>query len=430
MSRSQGVWVILVVLLLGLVAAFAAIMEMRFSPGDIYPHYSTRRSDPLGGRAFYESLQKLPGMEVSRNLASLHRIKALDEDTTLVLLGLPRSSLTKLRVADDSPVLEAVRNGTRLVIVMNPGFVPISIEEDEDEADWFKRRAEIKKKHEGEGDGSDSDEDESAEDEEMDRGESFLDHVNVAMMVPKEFKRPDEGWTLERAASEADGLEELPEAFPRWYSQFRFTELEEPWKGVALVEGLPVVVMREYGKGEIVITSDSYFSSNEALWKREDTSFLWWLLGGKKRVVFDETIHGSKESGGIMKLIRRFRLHGFFAGLFIFLVLLAWSSGSSLVPGSEEMDLGLVASEGTVAGEDASSGMVRLLRRSIRPTELLDQCADVWKKGDGGIGAGNSALTPSQQNEMDRLLQIRRENPKDLSLCDAYEKLIQILRKK
>ena len=139
-SKAVGTWLILVLLLAFLIAAFTSIMEMRCSPDDIYPHYSTKRSDPLGARAFYESSEKLPGFTVSRNVMSLQRIKGLDDETTLMLLGLSRSSLRRLRATKDSPVLEAVRNGTRLVIVMNPEFVPVNLGEDENEGNWFEIR--------------------------------------------------------------------------------------------------------------------------------------------------------------------------------------------------------------------------------------------------------------------------------------------------
>ncbi len=427
LRRGFGTWLTLAILLVLMIAAFASIMEMRFSPGDIYAHYSTKRSDPLGARAFYESLDRMPGVEVSRNLSSPQRIKGLDEDTALVLLGLPRGALVRLRAPDDSPVMDAVREGTRLVIVMNPGYVPLAAKKEDE--NWLERREKIKKElHEKEGD------EEEDEDQELKKllGELFLDYIRIELKAQEGFERPEQGWEVEAVGSDfeedaEEGLPELPKVFPNWYSQYRFENVESPWSEVARVEDLPVVVQRPYGKGRIVMASDAYFSSNEALWKKGDTTFLWWLIGGKKKVVFDETIHGSEESGGIMKLIRRYRLHGFFAGLLVFLILLAWSGGSSLVPGSEEMERGLTGDGGAVSGEDASSGMVRMLRRSIRPAELLDQCVTLWQESSSGAGA---ALSPAQKTEMEKVQQTRRSRPKELPLNVAYEKLVQVLRKK
>jgi len=438
--KSLGTWLILAVLLILLISAFASILKMRFSPGDIYPHYSSKRSDPLGSQVFYESLERLPTIDVSRNITSMQKIKGLDEETTLVLLGISQKSLRGLRATDDSPVLEAVRNGARLVMIMNPSFVPGNREENED--NWLERREKLKNKNLKK-DKNNDESDESAEESESDedigiespKSESFLKHVSIKLMVPKTFERPEGGWKVERVDSEDAELGEdlqsdRPEVFPNWHSQFRFNELGVLWSKIALVDSLPVVVERSYGKGSIVLASDAYFASNEALWKGEDTSFLWWLIGGSQRVVFDETIHGNVEHGGIMKLIRRYRLHGFFAGLFAFLVLFAWSSGSSLVPGSEEMERGLAGGSGAVTGEDVSSGMIRLLRRSVRPSELLERCVEIWGKTDSREGGMMSSLTPNQKKEVDRLLQIRRGKSKESSISDGYEKLVQVLNQK
>ncbi|MCF6311999.1 MAG: hypothetical protein L3J39_06070 [Verrucomicrobiales bacterium] len=429
--RSFATWVILLLLLVGLVTAFAMIMELRFSPGDIYPHYSTKRSDPLGSRALYEALEKLPQMEVSRNLLPLHRISGLDGDTALVLLGLSRNSLNKIRVKSESRVLKAVHEGTTMVVMMNPGFVPMEHESKDGEEDWFERREDAKRKYRK----GVKDEEEKSEEEEEDRwGQHLLRFLDIKLVALADFKRPEEGWTLlaptKKDAAEVKDGAELPKSFPQWYSQFRFADLGEAWRVVAEVDGQAVVVERAYGKGRVVLASDVYFASNEALWKDGDTSFLWWLIGGKSKVVFDETIHGSKETGGIMKLIRRYRLHGFFIGLFVFLALLAWRSGSSLVPGSDEADRGMREIGGRVTGEDAASGLVRLLRRNVRANELLDKCMEVWRQSSSQRGGLSSTLTAEQEREVEQILNERRTKPKDLPLNVAYERLVKVLRKK
>ena len=40
-------------------AAVSYLMVLRFESGDVYPVYSSLRSDPLGTRAFYDSLEDL-----------------------------------------------------------------------------------------------------------------------------------------------------------------------------------------------------------------------------------------------------------------------------------------------------------------------------------------------------------------------------------
>ena len=42
-------------------AAIGLLFELRFAAGDVYPRYSSLRSDPVGVRALYDSLARLPG---------------------------------------------------------------------------------------------------------------------------------------------------------------------------------------------------------------------------------------------------------------------------------------------------------------------------------------------------------------------------------
>ena len=57
--------------MLGVVKLFL----LRFQAGDVYPAYSSLRSDPLGSRAFYRSLQNLNKAAVSRNYLRLQNLK-------------------------------------------------------------------------------------------------------------------------------------------------------------------------------------------------------------------------------------------------------------------------------------------------------------------------------------------------------------------
>src|SRR5712691_320269 len=52
------------VFLIGIVELFL----LRFEAGDVYPPYSSLRADPIGTKALYESLEKIPGATVARHL--------------------------------------------------------------------------------------------------------------------------------------------------------------------------------------------------------------------------------------------------------------------------------------------------------------------------------------------------------------------------
>ena len=50
------------------------LLNLRFSAGDVYPHYSSFRSDPLGSRVYYESLSQLDHTRVRRFIQSIDQL--------------------------------------------------------------------------------------------------------------------------------------------------------------------------------------------------------------------------------------------------------------------------------------------------------------------------------------------------------------------
>src|SRR6266496_1054309 len=66
------------IILLVCAAAFAfglfQLFKLRFELGDVYPEYSSLRSDPLGSMAFCESLEQLPGLTVRRDFTTANRL--------------------------------------------------------------------------------------------------------------------------------------------------------------------------------------------------------------------------------------------------------------------------------------------------------------------------------------------------------------------
>src|SRR5437588_6749284 len=62
-------------LALGFLAGFVRLFVLRYEAGEIYPAYSTLRPDPLGAKAIYAALGKVPGVEVRRNLQPLKKMQ-------------------------------------------------------------------------------------------------------------------------------------------------------------------------------------------------------------------------------------------------------------------------------------------------------------------------------------------------------------------
>src|SRR5207302_10666788 len=62
------------------------LLQLRFETGDIYPPYSSLRVDPLGTRAFYESLETLRGVTVQRFIEQWTKLPE-GRNTTLFVFG-------------------------------------------------------------------------------------------------------------------------------------------------------------------------------------------------------------------------------------------------------------------------------------------------------------------------------------------------------
>lgn len=450
-----------------LVAGFFGVLEKRFAEGGIYPYYASFRSDPLGTSVFYESLDRIETLSVRRNLTDLNSVQGLDEETVILLLGYPRDGFEEIRAPESSPVMKAVEAGARLVITMNPELVPEKFQPggSDLEDEWIERRRRIREERaarrvstpkpgvgggetpvtpkkeakdpggkstaetevEKETTGETEEEKEAKEEAEMEKqmeevlGPPLTKKLGFQIPSSDSFNRPSEGWET-RAGESTTG--KVPGDLPLWRSQYRFLAKDPSWKAVVSVGEDPVVIERPFGKGSVVLASDSYFASNESLHLGAEPEFLLWLIGGKRNVIFDETIHGTVETGGAMKLIRRYRAHGIFFGLIAFLALWAWRSAVPLVPGSEDQERGLVGEGGAVMGEGTGSGLIRLLRRSVPATSLLSQCVDVWTQSRA---AGASS---PEREKMDRVLARHRREPKQFGIVEAYRGIVELLRKR
>lgn len=419
--------------------AFAEILDRRLSEGGIYPAYASFRSDPLGASALFETFDRMDRYQVSRNLVHLNSVKSLDGDTTILLLGYPRDGIEDLRAPKDSPVMAAVKEGARLVVTLNPGLVPEIYRPatTDEEDDWMERRSILRDERvKRRGGGSETDDpDEDAEKDEEDEEEKIFEERMAESLGPRltaelgfdvgnveKFERPEEGWKTDPGSSFT--AKEMPAALPDWYSQFHFEIEDKRWKPAVLVDGKPVVIERKYGKGTIVFTSDTFFVSNEALHGGADPEFLIWLVGDNAKIVFDETIHGSQETGGAMKLLRRYRLHGVFLGLLVFVGLWAWRSASTLAPGSGDLDLGYVGGGTAVAGEDTGAGLIRLLRRSVPDEDLLAQCVESWEK------AQHSEIPEEMRRAIAGVTNRHKADPGNFGASDAYAEITELLRKR
>jgi hypothetical protein len=105
------------------VAGVVYLFLQRFEAGDIYPPYSSLRADPLGTMALAESLAKLPGLEVHRDVSSTSKLP--EEKNTTYLHLAAETSDWRWMPADMFNEIEAfATRGGRLVVTMRPVHGP------------------------------------------------------------------------------------------------------------------------------------------------------------------------------------------------------------------------------------------------------------------------------------------------------------------
>jgi hypothetical protein len=171
-------------------------------------------------------------------------------------------------------------------------------------------------------------------------------------------------------------------SFLEWHSGIVFKNLNADWKPIYVRDDKPVMIQRSFGRGTVIIATDSYFVSNEAMLFDRQADLLAYLIGASPEVVFDEAHLGVTESPGVATLARRYRLHGVVASLAAIAVLFIWKMSMPLFPRQSAQK-----PDSYITGKDAGAGMINLLRRSVPPADLLETCFTEWKKGAGRSGA-------------------------------------------
>jgi hypothetical protein len=343
--------------ILGIVQLF----KLRFEVGDVYPPYSSLRSDPLGAMAFYESLEKLRGISVRRDHSSAN-ILPEGRDTTYLHLAARTTGWNWLPEELWKEIDAFTLNGGRLAITFYPEtakpFRPLARQTQPGNPPQQKQGGKKKKLR--------PQEDRAFERDSLkERWGVDLDYLKLGV---------GDAGSYEPAEVENRSELPLPESLA-WHSATIFTNLDKTWRTIYARGTNPVVVERRFGRGSVVMATDSYFLSNEAMLKDRHADLLAWFVGPNRHVIFDEAHHGIMDTSGVATLIRNYRLHGLAAALLVLAALFIWKNSFSLVPPHADEK-----SAGFVAGRDAASGFVNLLRRNIPARDLLSVCFAEWTK--------------------------------------------------
>jgi len=363
---------LLLVCVVAFLLGLAHLFKLRFDIGDVYPPYSSFRADPLGAMAFCESLERMSGLTVRRDLSVANQMPDGKATSYLHLGAHPR----EWRSLDEDVIKEIegfVTSGGRLAITFFPEtaepyrFFPDS--DDPDQAGPGKRTAH--RKTEPEKPAREKSKRRQEADKRLLRRTSLKDRWGLEFGYVRLDSR--KAADFQSAIAENQTALPLPDTLD-WHSATVFTNVPASWQIIYSRGTNPVVIQRKFGAGTMVIASDSYFLSNEALRKDRHPDLLSWWVGPAKRVVFDEAHFGIVETEGVAVLLRKYRLHGLAAGLILLAGLFIWKNSASFVPPYEA-----ARNQDYVAGKEAAAGFVNLLRRNVPERDVLKVCFTEWK---------------------------------------------------
>jgi uncharacterized protein DUF4350 len=288
-NRHNGLlWALALALLAALVWGLEQVAVAPLETGEVYPPYSSLRSDPLGAKALYDSLAALPELTVER----LYKQRtAVGAGAVLFILGVDPvgwSSVTEKTLTDYENLLSG---GGRLVIA----FLPVRAPSKPGTGGVIQQR-----------------------------------------------------WNLRPAYRSDAAADEDRGAIPRRSSLF--FEPGPEWRVLAQRDGDATAVERRLGGGAVVLAADSYPLSNEGLRDARDAAYIVTLAGEARRIVFDENHFGVVESGSVATLMRKYRLEGAVAMLVLVAALFLWRSASSFLPAREPAAAEAVAGRDSLEG--------------------------------------------------------------------------------
>lgn len=339
---------------------------IRFQRGDVYPPYSTLRTDPLGTKVWFEALGDLPGVAVRRNFSPQLELPHLRGATLWVVGAGDGTGLTK---SDAAEIESFLRFGGRVIIAFEP------VLHDPIKTDTPDRK-------EPKADASPSPQPDDPP--EPDPGTMSLDDLLEkwgAKVAHAGVPRPDADQPA--PALSAKLVPDLVDLEPEltWHSSLVFELTPETWVPIYLRAQKPVLARRSFGAGEIILVGDAFLLSNEALRTARAPRLLNWLADADAApvMIFDETLHGVVQQDGVANLARKYRLEAPAAALLVLAILFIWKNAAAFNPAPPPPRGETL----TITGREASAGLVNLLRRHLTPRELFATAVAEWRRSFG-----------------------------------------------
>lgn len=297
-----------------------ALFNRQFAAGELYPQFSSMRTDRMGTRLLYESLAKLPGITVERNFLPMEFLPR--DGATLVMLGVDPMQVNWNEGLLLLTVDKIAARGNRVVVALyiDPAYPRITQQ-------GLDRRETAQAKGKGKS-------------ETPPLGSMWSVRLKFdddrKAVHPLYFDRAD-GWSVRETAGEKI-----------------------------------LAIERVSGKGSVVLMAESTEFTNASSVELNRLSEVSGALGPYRRIVFDEQHLGVAESGSIVGMARQFRLVGLAIGLALWAGLFIWKNASGFPPPAPSTAVN------RFSGRTSHAGLVMLLKRHIPASELAAICWKEW----------------------------------------------------
>jgi hypothetical protein len=386
----------------------------RFEAGNVYPVYSSLRSDPLGTRALFEGYDRLASTAAERNFRPWPRFN-FDAKTTLMIIGIAGNDLGRDGARFDELLDELARKGGRLVLTMAGSGKTY------DPGD--RRRSntgDVNKK--GKSDGA-------APSDVIVDPQGSDDHGSCKSQKAYEGGFESLGLTIRSISGEpSDDVAVLlagrPDILPLnipWRSHLYFECQDSRWEMLYAWQASPVMVQRSWGNGTVVAAADTYFLSNEAMRNDRRSELLAWLALPGNKITVDEYHKGIVQQPGVAGLARQYRLHGLFGALLVVAVLFIWRQSAIFVPTVQSEQH--TQYDSPTVGRDTGQAMVHLAGRHIRAQEVLSVCFDTWKR------QAARRVAPSRLSEVRAMVQAAAGDSRKTVQVHTYNQICQLLKR-
>ena len=372
-----------------LVAAFAwgifELLVMRFDTGSMFPPYSSYRNDPLGTKALFTSLNRLPDVQATRYVDPLEKISNGPANQTVLMIGVNTQQPDLAPESFVDEVETIVRAGGRMVLAFAPK-----------EADFYEDQMQQTGIP-----GFQPKDEPDAEDE--DRPAGPVDHavsIEEQWGIRLEYEPlrfdGDGGLITQDATLNTD--DDLRDTIV-WHNGLHFDVEDDIWNTLYEGPNGPVVAERDLGKGTLVFVGDSYCLTNEGLALDRQPELLAWMVGGNAYVEFDEQHLGMQRNPGAAQLMRRYGLESLIAGFIGLALLFAWRASSSLAPRYSDT---LPTTAGDIEfGRDTHAGFANLVQRSTPSGDVVGVCVDQWRQSVlPGLGRADAKAIADKLNQI------------------------------